>query len=290
MRIVHFSDIHVGCFPSSLSAFADKRILGAANFLLRRWYRIRSSYVARAAAEIQRLQPEWVVCTGDITTVGTPVEFKKALELLRPIRKLVGGRFIYVPGNHDAYVRDQSCQAALASTFAELNDGRWSLADLPVACLAGGVRLIVVNEALPSGCFFSTGLLSESDQRKLDSFWTGSAGADHKSVLISHFPARNGSGQPLGKRRRLKGAEWIHRALLDGRLAASLCGHVHHPFVRQEQNGALEICAGSLTMAGFLSVLDYLPAKGRFAHFWVDVSGNSSIAPQPVGRELPAPS
>ena len=122
MRIVHFSDIHIGCWPRSPKAFLDKRILGALNHALRRRQRFRADRLERALIRVRRLSPDWIFCTGDITTIGTPEEFAAACEALKPFIDTVGGRFVYIPGNHDAYVRDAACRAALAEAFPGEHD------------------------------------------------------------------------------------------------------------------------------------------------------------------------
>jgi Icc protein len=53
----------------------------------------------RAIAEINELEPDVVVCTGDLTAHGYRPEFLQAREYLNTLRC---ERFICIPGNHDA--------------------------------------------------------------------------------------------------------------------------------------------------------------------------------------------
>jgi 3',5'-cyclic AMP phosphodiesterase CpdA len=277
MRIVHFSDIHVGRWPREVSAFIDKRILGSLNFLLRRRRKMQPALVVRALSLIDSLAPDWVVCTGDLTCVGATAEFDAVLRVLGPYADRLGGRFIYVPGNHDAYVANRACRAALEATFRRLNGGRWELSDLPRELRMGGVRLVAVNECHPTNLFLSSGeVLPESQQHLRD--WFGTPRDEReKRVFIGHFPCRDRSGHPLSRRRCLVGWQLIDEALSQGRLDVSLCGHDHRPFVRQAGPG-LEICAGSLTTYGRLNVLDFCPRTGRFTQFWADVPDDGPAA------------
>jgi len=288
MRIAHFSDIHVGRWPEERSAYFDKRLLGSLNYSLRRRRQFDRRLLPRVLQQLNLLAPDWVVCTGDLTSIGTRAEFTEALDGLVPIISSGPSRLIYVPGNHDAYVPRASCRVALEETFDALNAGRWSLSDLPQEVRLRGLRLFVVNECSPTNCFMSSGSLSGRSAERLRAWLAEPREACERRVLIGHFPCRDGDGRPLGWRRGLKGWRLVDEALSEGRLDASLCGHEHRPFLRREENGAMEICAGSVTVHGRLNVLDYCPASGRLSQFWVDVSG-ADRALLPVS-DAPAPS
>ena len=285
-RIVHFSDVHVGTGPRSFRACFDKRLFGSLNYFLRRRGDVRLDRIHRAATEMERLSPDVVICSGDLTSTGTPEEFARILDLLRPIRRQFADRFVCVPGNHDVYVRDERCRRALLEAFRDLNGERFSLSDLPVRRRIGKATFFLVNGAHPTNPFLCSGTLGEPARQRLES-WFGEARGDERSprFLVNHFPLRNAAGQPLSRRRRLRGGDWLNRQLEQGCIDVSLCGHVHVPYVRRVMpGGGLEICAGSLTIAGKLNVLDYSFATGCFTQFWVDVSGDRSD-PVPVGED-----
>lgn len=285
MRIVHFSDIHFGCGPRALSAFADKRILGTLNFYLRRRALFQPELLQRGLARIRLLAPDLVICTGDLTSVGAPEEFAAAREALDPFAAALSGRFLYVPGNHDAYVRNKRCRRLLAETFHSLNSGRWNLAELPLEWRRGQVHLFLVNEAVPCNWFLSTGRVDTETAARLTAWLDAPRDASEKRILVGHFPLRDEHGQALGWRRSLRGGTLLHEALRDGRLDVALCGHEHTPFLRYEPNGSLEICAGSLTARGRINVLDFIPETGEFRQFWIDLCRTSGT-PLPVSDEL----
>jgi 3',5'-cyclic AMP phosphodiesterase CpdA len=270
----------------------DKRALGLTNYFLHRRLGLDASLLEPALSLIRTLAPDWVVCTGDITSVGSPEEFAAAREALAPLTGgELGKRLIFVPGNHDAYVRNRACCAALERSFSEWNAARWSLADLPQRLSASRLSLWVVDECCCTNWFLSSGRVSNASAARLDEWLAAPRAAGEKRVLVGHFPLRDQAGRPLGRRRRLVGAEPLAAALRDGRLDVSLCGHEHRPFVRREASGAMEICAGALLVAATLNVVDYSEATGRFTQFWVNVPRGgvpavlpALLVPQPTVR------
>ncbi len=272
MRIVHFSDIHVGCIPRSLSSLFDKRIFGVCNYYLRRRGVFDMDILERALPATRELKPDLVVCTGDITSTGSPREFRLATDLLRPFVDTHGKRFVYLPGNHDTYVRDPRCRRALDEAFGELNGGRWSLDQLPVAISAGKLRLILLHEAVPTAPWSSSGRINTEALARLMPMLEQPRTPGQLRILVGHFPLRNRRGLPLGRRRGLLQADQIYQALRDGQLDASLCGHDHSPYVRTEESGAMEICAGSLTIHGRINVLDTTDQDPGLTQWWADVA------------------
>lgn len=273
MRIVHFSDIHAGLFPRHFSAWTDKRLLGGLNYLLRRQHACHPERLARAAAIIHQLQPDWVVCSGDLTSIGTPEEFSLANAWLRPIREAAGERLIVIPGNHDAYVNAPACQQALATHFHELNSGRWQLSDLPLAISHDHAQLVLIPGAQPTGPLRSSGRLSPADCSRLQSILALPRQDGVIRVGISHFPPCQADGRPLSARRALAGADILMAHLDQGRLDILLCGHIHSHYAHRLANGAAVLCAGSLTLTGSFLVLDYSPGQNwswQFHHVDAD--------------------
>ncbi len=289
MRLVHFSDIHVGDFPRRMSSFFDKRLLGTLNFYLRRQHKMRPEFLTRAINKIKLLCPEWIICTGDLSCVGTPEELARAMELLEPLRKKFADRFIYVPGNHDFYVRNRHCEKALQDVFYELNGHRWHLSELPQKFDLHGLKLLIVNECCATNWFLSTGRITATARDRLREWLDAPRAEREKRILIGHFPLRDEQGRVLNWRRCLSGEEDVlHSALREGRIDISLCGHIHEPFIRQEASGAYEVCAGSLTVAGKINVIDYIPETGKFRQFWENVA-DEEPKPAIIRNLTPAP-
>jgi len=282
MRIAHISDFHCCHWPPQLCSVFDKRLLGSLNYLLKRRHQLDYRYLKRAIQRIRMLGPDVVVISGDITCTGTPPEFQVALTELQDIL-LAGLPFamIYVPGNHDAYVRNSACRQSLEQAFQRLNNKRWTLADLPARLQVGEIEFIVANECRPTCCLSSAGRLTADAAATLRQWLQQPRRQRGKRIRIGHFPLLDQRGHALGYRRRLYNAGVLAEALTTGSIDVSLCGHIHDPYIRHETNGSLEICAGALTMFGKINVLDYSPARQRFSQFWEDVADDG---PAPVLR------
>jgi 3',5'-cyclic AMP phosphodiesterase CpdA len=269
MRIVHFSDIHAGGWIESVRGYFDKRLLGAFNFLLRRKRSHDWSLVDRAVKKIKALSPDVVICTGDLSSISEPGEFARAVKALTPLVENDHFEFFYVPGNHDLYVNDPVCLSSLERTFYSVNREKWQLSELPLAVERDGFSFLLLNEALPVGFYKSTGLV---DRRTVDWLETRFQTApDNTTILVGHFPIFDKCGKHLSFRRRCEGNEVLQQALLDGKIYMSLCGHIHSHFIRQEKNGSVEICAGSLTHSGVMSLVDCNPDTKKLSHQWIDV-------------------
>ncbi len=285
MRIVHLSDLHFHAWPRDWTAVCDKRLFGLANFLVRRRAHMHPEYVERAVQRIRMLRPELIVVTGDVTCVGSPEEFATAQRRLGPLFAAPGAPpCVYVPGNHDAYVRNPRCVQALQRTFQELNQGRWNMADLPGELSFPGLRILVLNQCRPTALWQSSGCLTADARARLVAWLDRPREPGEKRILIGHFPCRNVAGRRLSLRRRFREDRLVAAALDGGRLDVALCGHHHRPFARTETGGALEVCAGALTLWGRFNVLDYVPASGRFTQRWEDVSGHDPC-PVPIAAE-----
>lgn len=290
MRIVHFSDLHLTALPRDLSALCDKRVLGLTNHFLRRRHRFHADLAERAVARLRLLAPDLVVITGDITSVGSPEDFAAARRCLAPLLAPSSGfACVYVPGNHDAYVRNARCVAALRQAFGVLNNQRWELDQLPAEMTFPGLRVLVVNECVPTAPWLSCGIFTPAVRHRVRAWLETPRQPGERKLLVGHFPSRLHDGRRLPARRRLRDDNLIWNALQAGRLDVSLCGHDHTPFVRRESNGAMEICAGALSATGRLNVLDYSAATGRFVQRWVDVDDNDNQpAATPVDAAAPA--
>ena len=272
MRIVHFSDIHARARFQSLRSMLDKRLLGFWNYYIRRhrfqdWRRVQWF-----VEQLEALKPDVVICTGDVTSLGEPNEFELASEALAPLVENPSFEFLYVPGNHDVYVRCHKSRAALESTFQYLNRDRWKLEALPVRYQVNQLDFLLINQGCPAPLYGSFGAMDASSLEWIERhFGNGSPEGERPLVLVNHFPMRNKHGEKLTWRRGCHGNEPLHDAWQAGQIQMALCGHIHHPFKRQSGGGALEVCAGSLTQTGTFSVVDFNPDTGEFCQSWHDV-------------------
>jgi len=267
MRIIHFSDIHVGRAAMGRGAWFDKRLLGRLNYLLRRHRQIDERRIASLVDFCRASRPDLAVCSGDLTCVGSPAEFAAAVDALSPLLDLPGTEFVFVPGNHDAYVDAPICRQALATASAVLGWHPENPSERLTWRTVAGLDLALANLALPTQPCLSSGRLDQAVGEQLDA-WLRQGSAP--KLLVGHFPTSYADGRPLERRRRLAGAERIAKALDDGRLRAYLCGHIHQPFIRRTPANTIECCAGALTITGRFASLEIAP-DGTVTHHWQDL-------------------
>lgn len=267
MRIVHFSDIHMAANPRVFQDLLDKRLLGTFNYLLRRRRHMHPEFLDRALTDIPQLKPDLVLCTGDITCIGSPAEFQRAVARLEPLANNPNFRFLYLPGNHDLYVPNQQCRQAFIEAFQRLNAEPWNDEKKPRQYQFHNVNLRVINECQPTTLISSSGRLPTITATHLEKWWRQLRQPGECRILCGHFPTAKANGKPLEARRRLHGYQTIEQALSQHHIDLHLCGHIHEPFRRQE-NSAAEICAGALTINGQLAIIDIDPKSGTWKHQW----------------------
>ncbi len=248
MRLLHFSDIHIGLPPKGMGWLFDKRVLGTMTQFLRRRHRQDMAAIERLASVVGSARPDWIVCTGDLTAVSAPREFEEAVRRLTPLREAVGGRFIYLPGNHDAYVRNGASREALKRTLAALNGFESSDESLPLERLIGNVRLLFMDGACPMPPWRSAGRLPAGRLAELQRLLERPREPGELRLLVSHFPLYESDGRRHGWRRGLDGDVVLRGLVERGHADAMLCGHIHHPF-RWERDGFVQYCAGSVTLS-----------------------------------------
>jgi DNA repair exonuclease SbcCD nuclease subunit len=265
MRIIHFSDTHEAGTPESAKAFFDKRLVGFLNCKLARGRLHSQALLELAVARFLELKPELLLCTGDLTTSGQPGEFKRALKRLKPLLDS-GAPLLYLPGNHDAYVRDAICRKALEAAFETLNRGRFKLEDMPAAFDIGCVRMMAVDCARPTLPFLSCGFMDAESSAFVRAECEASREAGRPfRLLAGHFPLLE--RHPWRRiRHKLYGHDAVARLLKTKALDLSLCGHVHKPYALLDGDGRGEICAGSLTRYGSYSVLELDERAGTIVH------------------------
>ena len=185
MKIVHFSDPHAGGSAEDWMAYFDKRWVGVFNYRFRRRFRHDLAKLSRAVEYMLDTRPDVAVCTGDLTSTGQPGEFEKVRPILAPLRDS-GIPLLYMPGNHDCYVRRPKCVAAVREMTGYLSRGDYQFTDLPVVRRYAGAEFLLLNTSRPSNLLCSWGFVS-----KADSAWVERVCAEPKTmprILLSHYP------------------------------------------------------------------------------------------------------
>lgn len=260
MRIVQFSDPHAGGPAEDWLAYLDKRWVGVFNYRFRRKFRHDLHKLELAVSYILEHRPDLAVCTGDLTSSGQPGEFEMVRKILEPLRNS-SIPLIYMPGNHDCYVKRPRCVKAVRDMVDYLSHGAYQFSDMPLVRRCCGVDFLLLNCSRPSNLLCSWGFVDPADAA-----WVEARCAEPKNgprVLLSHYPMQE-EHPILRVRHRLFGQQKIVRAMRSGAIDLVLCGHVHRPFQHVDRQGHGEVCAGSVTRNGTILEIECDPGTAAF--------------------------
>ncbi len=121
-RLAHLSDPAYRPLPApTWRELLNKRLTGYLNWQRGRAHHHRMDVLDRLIADIVQADVDHVAVTGDLVNLGLPDEYKAARTLLWRIGP--PDRVSFVPGNHDAYMRQTVPQIVLQWRPWFLSDG-----------------------------------------------------------------------------------------------------------------------------------------------------------------------
>lgn len=253
--ILHFSDTHEIARFEHYHMLMDKRIIGFMNnrLLRKTGHGLHEAVIHAAVERILAEKPDLVLFTGDATSCGQRGEFATALKRFTPILESPLP-FLYIPGNHDSYVKDIACVKASREFCSLMNRGKYSMDDFPFVLDLGMIRLAAIHCARPTAPMLSCGFMS----KETSDFLRQEAEKESKAPLAvaGHFPLMDPHPIPHALH-LLYGAKEAGRLLRQKKIALSLCGHVHKPYAILDEKGRGEISAGSLVGTGRLTKITY---------------------------------
>lgn len=260
MRVLHFSDIHLGLGFGRvpLRDWPGKRLAGGLNLLLGRQNRFEKTpeKVKALATFARRESVDLIVFSGDFTAIGTDAELVAARELIEPFLEAPAG-FVCVPGNHDLYARDVIREKRFEKYFGDLletdipdarTDGPWPIVRLPES----GLAVVAVNSSRPNPPpWRSSGIVPPAQLKGLAAALELREVAERFVLIVTHYAPRLDDGRLDHPLHRMVNAEDFLAACAGTSPGAILCGHMHHTYrVRIPDVGPEILCAGSATMDG----------------------------------------
>ena len=261
IRIIHFSDSHEPAVFETWRSILDKRSIGYFNSRFRRKSQHDPAYTERAVEWILQEKPHLAVFTGDATSTGQKSEFDAAWRVFKPLAESAIP-LIYVPGNHDVYVKDPGCRTALRDFYEKMWNGKRQFSSDPFLWTLGPLRFAVIDSAVPGSYFFSCGVMNEKSIAFLKEAVRTKT---DKSPLIyvGHFPLHWNRGAKAW-RHGLRGASEIMGLLEERKIDLSLCGHIHAPMEELDAGGRGEIIAGSVSRYHCMADIFYDRQQDRF--------------------------
>jgi len=224
MRLVHLSDPHLTSLHGiQWHELTNKRILGYLSWLTRRNRLHKISVLKALLEDLQALKPDHIAITGDLTQIGTSMEYREVrlwLEGLGPADKVT-----VIPGNHDRYVRAK-WRETMHHWLPYLQDD----AHVDPSCLfpilrcRGPVAIVGLSSATPTLPFMATGRLGSAQLQRLDTVLADLADRDMFRVILIHHGPLHGANS---YRRRLMDKDDLISILKHRGAELVLHGHGH---------------------------------------------------------------
>ena len=265
LKIIHFSDSHEPAAFETFRSFFDKRIIGYISSHSSRTALHDQAYTELAVERILQERPAAAIFTGDATSTGQKSEFDAAWKIFKPLAES-DIPLIYVPGNHDVYVKDRRCQMALCEFYEKMWNGKRSFSRDPFIWTLDQLHFAVIDSAVPCSFFLSHGVMSpeSSDFLKQAALQNDLNGSNSPLIYVGHFPLHWNRG-PKAWRHGLCGASEAMDLLEKHKIDLSLCGHIHRPMAHLNENGRGEIIAGSVSRFHCMAEICYDRNQNRFS-------------------------
>ena len=245
MRIAHLSDLHFSSPSFNLMQFLSKRWLGNINLLFNRGQKYSNDRSSSLPALFNRLNVDYVLITGDLTTTSHPKEYAIAHHFVERLNQYGLTTFL-IPGNHDHYTKRAERQRRFYACFpSELHTltSQFNLKDHGVTAYSLTKKWILI--ALDTTCatplYSSNGLFSQTTETHLRKLLL-SLPKDSHIIVMNHFPFL-----PIGRPRRhlRKGSKLETIIKCDPRIRLYLHGHTHQQSITDLRSQTLPITLDS---------------------------------------------
>jgi 3',5'-cyclic AMP phosphodiesterase CpdA len=202
MRLAHCSDLHLLSLDGARALdYLNKRWIGRMNLITSRSRHYHTAAFDDMVADLNAQGVDHIICTGDVTNLALPGEFRYARERFDRLTLGTAGVTV-IPGNHDAYIQDgQRHFAEVFGDYATSDDGwAWevngepTLADRwPVVRVRGELALIGISTSMQTPWFTAYGRVGATQLARLRSALADPRLAGKCRVVAIHHP-------PAGKR------------------------------------------------------------------------------------------
>jgi DNA repair exonuclease SbcCD nuclease subunit len=212
MRVLHMTDVHFHLPPRPMEVFS-KRFLGLTNlYALGRIHHFdATALVSGAVQDALEQKPDLFVMTGDVTALATESEFELARRMFQPMIDAVPS--VFVPGNHDAYVRSSQRTGRMERHFGDVMKGgdwdaeghRWTgespepgaQIPWPARFRIGDVDVVATNPCRP--VLRSTGKYPDGTIDRAEGFVQEARDSGRQALYLMHYPPLWSDGTPYDR-------------------------------------------------------------------------------------------
>jgi 3',5'-cyclic AMP phosphodiesterase CpdA len=183
--LAHLSDPHLAPLPEpGWRDLIGKRVTGYINWQRRRCFIHNRAVLDKIVADLRTQNADHIAVTGDIANIALKEEFARGRKWLQNLGSLRDVSF--VPGNHDAYLRQSVRYAPQWAPYMSGDDGR---AGFPYLRRRGPLALIGLSTAVPTAWGLATGRLGDTQCARLSEILGALAGENvFRTVLVHHPP------------------------------------------------------------------------------------------------------
>jgi 3',5'-cyclic AMP phosphodiesterase CpdA len=183
--LAHLSDVHLAPLPTPrVGELLNKRITGYINWLRKRRRVHDRSVLDFLVDDLIEQAPDHIAITGDLANIALEEEFTRGRKWLQQLGSVETVSF--VPGNHDAYVRQAVRYAPRWAPWMTGDDG---VVGFPYVRRRGPIALIGLSTAIATAPFMATGRLGEAQVKALGPLLdTLKAEGLFRAILIHHPP------------------------------------------------------------------------------------------------------
>ncbi|MBK9037302.1 MAG: metallophosphoesterase [Myxococcales bacterium] len=202
MRLAHCSDLHLLSLDGARALdYLNKRWIGRMNLITSRSRHYHTAAFDHMVEDLNAQQIDHVICTGDVTNLALPGEFRFARARFDRLRHGTDGVTV-LPGNHDAYIEAGTQHFAEAFGDYATSDDGWAwptegaptLADRwPIVRVRGELALIGLSTSMQTPWFTAYGRVGATQLARLRTALADPRLAGLCRVVAIHHP-------PAGKR------------------------------------------------------------------------------------------
>jgi len=264
LTILHVSDFHFTDTELSYSRLRQsnelftKKSIGLFNLKLKRAKHFKLSHQTKIIKKLLTLNWDYLIITGDLTSLASETEFRLAKEKLSPL--INKGSVIIIPGNHDYYTPKALTPDLFNLHFSGNTPGmkKNDPGQLPLIQLNDHIVALSVNMVQPAPLYSSRGYLSNEVLNRYQNILKTEY-SDYLKIAIGHYPVFLPKGVKEGYFHSFAGKKHLRSFLLENGFHLYLHGHIHkiwsfkpdlkNPLISINSGGAFRYCDGE--WAGF---------------------------------------
>jgi 3',5'-cyclic AMP phosphodiesterase CpdA len=223
MRLALIGDVHFCRLAVAPWRLFNKRILAMLNLWVNPWRKMDASLAAAVVDRARDIDPQMVLCSGDLSTTALEGEFEDAAGALRPI--MDGRAAVVVPGNHDRYTRGAARGRVLERYFPDVVPGHFPM----LRRLTDRWQLLAIDSAAPRAITSRGHVGAAQIAEASEQLATLEAGKN--LVVLCHYPIARPPGVHESWGHRLDDEMELRRLISEFRgRVLYLHGHIHRPW------------------------------------------------------------